>query len=77
MIHSDLGKHLKKQTMKYYEEHLNSNEFYRVHRSFIVNINEVKQIELLEKESYQLKLNNGHKIPVSRTGYSKIKELLK
>ncbi len=77
MIHSELGKHLKKQTMKFYEEHLDINTFYRVHRSYIVNINSIKQMELFEKESYKITMNDGSKIPVSRSGYSKIKELLK
>ena len=27
MIHSELGKHLKKQTMKFYEEHLDVKYF--------------------------------------------------
>lgn len=77
MIHSELGKHLKKQTMKYYEEHLDINTFFRVHRSYIVNINSIKQMELFEKESYKITMNDGSKIPVSRSGYGKIKELLK
>jgi len=77
MIHSDLGKHLKKQTMKYYEEHLDKNTFFRVHRSYLVNINEVKQMELFEKESYKITMKDGDKIPVSRSGYGNIKELLK
>lgn len=77
MIHSELGKYLKKQTMKYYEEHLDNNTFFRVHRSYIVNLNEVKQMELFEKESYKITMKDGSKIPVSRSGYSKIKELLK
>ncbi|MCB9247964.1 MAG: response regulator transcription factor [Ignavibacteriales bacterium] len=77
MINSELGKHLKKQTMKYYEEHLDDNEFIRIHRSYIVNINEVKQVELFEKESYKVKLKNGETLPVSRSGYNKIKEILK
>ncbi len=77
MIHSELGKYLKKQTMKYYEEHLDHNTFFRVHRSYIVNLNEVKQVELFEKESYKITMKNGVKVPVSRSGYGKIKELLK
>ena len=77
MIHSHLGKHLKKQTMKFYEEHLDANTFFRVHRSYIVNINDVKQMEMFEKESYKITMKDGEKIPVSRSGYSKIKELLK
>lgn len=77
MIHSALGKHLKKQTMKYYEDNLDGEIFFRVHRSYIVNINAVKQMDLFEKESYKITMNDGSKIPVSRSGYGKIKELLK
>lgn len=77
MIHSELGKHLKKQTMKFYEEHLDTSTFFRVHRSYIVNINSVKQMELFEKESYKITMKDGSSVPVSRSGYSKIKELLK
>ena len=77
MIHSELGKHLKKQTMKFYEEHLDDKTFFRVHRSYIVNINDVKQMELFEKESYKITMKDGNSVPVSRSGYSKIKELLK
>ena len=77
MIYSNLGKYLKKQTMKYYDDNLDGEIFFRVHRSYIVNINAVKQMELFEKESYKITMNDGSKIPVSRSGYSKIKELLK
>ena len=77
MIHSELGKHLKQKTMKFYEQHLDSSEFYRVHRSFIVKLSSVKQIELFEKDSYKITLKDGTKIPVSRSGYGKIRELLK
>lgn len=77
MIYSELGKFLKQKTMKFYEEHLDQNEFIRVHRSYIVNINEVKQVELFEKESYKISLMDGTKIPVSKSGYSKIKDISK
>lgn len=77
MIHSELGKHLKKQTMKFYEEHLDGNTFFRVHRSFIVNLAEIKQMDLFEKDTYKILMKDGSSIPVSRSGYSKIKELLK
>ncbi|MCP5063185.1 MAG: response regulator [Ignavibacteriae bacterium] len=77
MIHSELGKHLKQQTMKFYEQHLDDTEFYRVHRSYIVKLSSVKQIELFEKDSYKITLQDGTKIPVSRSGYGRIRELLK
>lgn len=62
--------------MKYFEDHLDPLDFIRIHRSYIVKIKEIKQIELLEKESYQVKLKEGKSLPVSKTGYAKLKEVL-
>ncbi len=76
-IFSELGKHLKNKTMKFYEENLDTNTFFRVHRSYIVNINFIEQMDLFEKETYRIIMNDGTKIPVSRTGYSKIKKIIK
>ena len=76
MIHCTKGKYLKQKTMKFFEEHLDPKNFSRVHRSFIVNVNLIQQIELLEKESYRVSLKNGQTIPVSKSGYSKLKGLL-
>lgn len=77
MIHTVQKKHLKQKTMKYFEEHLNPKDFIRIHRSFIVAIKEIKKIELAEKESYQIILEDRKLLPVSRAGYGKIKEIFK
>lgn len=74
MIHSKEGKFLKQKTMKYFEENLDSQKFIRIHRSYIVNLKQIKQIELLEKDSHQIILQTGQRLPVSKTGYLKIKE---
>lgn len=63
------GKFLKEQTMKYFEEHLPSSQFVRVHRSCIVNVEAISRIELYEKQNQQLTLKNGHQIKVSQAGY--------
>ncbi len=76
MIHSSQGKFLKQKTMKYFEEHLNPYEFVRIHRSFIASVSEINKIELLEKESYQVKMKDGSKLPVSKSGYARLKEIL-
>lgn len=75
MIHTTEGKFLKQKTMKFYEDHLNPNDFIRIHRSYIVKLTEIKQIELFEKESYRVVLKDGKTLPVSKTGYVKIKEI--
>jgi two-component system LytT family response regulator len=67
---------LKKKTMNYYEQVLDSSQFFRTHRSFIINLQELTKIEPLEKNTYVVLLKNGKRIPLSRTGYSKLKETL-
>jgi two-component system LytT family response regulator len=68
--------YLKKKTMNYYEEVLDPSVFFRTHRSFIINLQQLTKIEPLEKNTYIALLKNGKKIPLSRTGYSKLKETL-
>ncbi len=68
--------YLKKKTMSYYEEVLDPTQFVRVHRSFILNLNYLTKIEALDKNNSLALLKNGVKIPLSRTGYSKLKETL-
>ena len=71
------GKFLKQKTLKYFEEHLNPSDFIRVHRGYIVSIDKIKRLELFEKETHKLHLSDGSKIPVSKSGYGKLKEILK
>jgi len=76
MIHTREGKFLKQNTMKYFEEHLAPKYFVRVHRSFLVRLDFIEQIELYEKDSYIIKLKNSKTIPVSRSGYNRLRESL-
>lgn len=75
MIHTDDGKYLKQKTMKYFEDHLDPKNFIRIHRSAIVNIDRVKEIELFDKDSYKAILKDGTKLSVSRSGCIKLKEI--
>ena len=68
--------YLKKKTMNYYEQVLDPALFFRVHRSFILNLQQLTRLEPLEKNSYVALLKSGKKIPLSRPGYSKLKEKL-
>jgi two-component system LytT family response regulator len=76
MIYTDEGKFLKQQTMKYFEEHLDSQQFVRVHRSYIANIARIERIEPYEKSNFILILKDGSKVPVSRGGMQVLKENL-
>lgn len=75
-IHVKEGKFLKKMTMKSLEEALEPSKFARVHRSFMVNLNEVTQIEPYERENFLVKLRNGKQVPVSKSGYSRLRQVL-
>jgi two-component system LytT family response regulator len=76
MIYTDDGKYLKQQTMKYYENHLDPDQFVRVHRSFIANISFIERIEPYEKTNFILILKDGNKVPVSRSGMQILKDSL-
>lgn len=70
------GKFLKNKTLSYFEKSLPPDSFVRVHRSYMVNISEITKIESYEKEGYLLKLKGGESVPVSKTGYPKLKSIL-
>jgi len=76
MVYTDNAHYLKQKTMKYYEDHLDPGEFLRVHRSYIVRMEKISRIEPYEKSNFLAVLNNNVKIPVSRAGYSKLREIL-
>jgi len=76
MINCEDGSYLKTKTLKFFEDNLDPANFIRIHRSHIVRIDLIKNIELLEKESYRLTLANGTSCPVSKSGYAKLKEIL-
>ena len=75
-IHTATQYFLKKNTMNYFEQILGGQQFVRVHRSFIINIQYLTKIEILEKNSYLAILKNGKQVPISRTHYSELKEIL-
>ena len=70
------GKYLKEQTLKYFEEHLPENQFVRVHRSVIVNVEMISRIELYEKQNQLLTLKNGQQIKTSPAGYKALRSVL-
>jgi DNA-binding LytR/AlgR family response regulator len=70
------GRHLKEQTMKYFEENLPSDSFVRVHRSCIVHVTFISRIELYEKQNYRITLKTGHQLKASQTGYKLLKQTL-
>jgi two-component system LytT family response regulator len=73
MIFHSAGKALKQQTMKFFEENLPRTDFVRVHRSYIVRVDEIKRIEPYGKDNHIAILQSNEKLPVSRAGYKHLK----
>ena len=75
-IYTQDGKYLKNKTLSYFEKHLDKEVFVRVHRSYLVKMAEITKIEAYKKDSHILKLKTGEQIPISKTGYPKLKNAL-
>ena len=65
-IHTDKGKYLIRETMNSVEESLDPQKFARIHRSFIVNIDQIKEMQPWSHGDYVVVLKNGEKIQMSR-----------
>ena len=70
------GVFLKNKTMTFFENSLDEKQFVRVHRSFIVQVSQITGLTPYEKDSYKVQLKTGDRLPVSKTGYGKLKQLL-
>jgi len=70
------GASLKQNRMRFFEEHL-PDSFVRIHRSYLVNINFVKQIDLISKDSHAVLIKDGKQLPVSKNGYIKLREMIR
>jgi two-component system, LytTR family, response regulator len=75
-IYTAEGTFLKNKTMGYFEKSLDVNLFVRTHRSFITNVQHITRIVPYEKESYMAILKSSAQVPVSKSGYQKLKGVL-
>ncbi|HXB30132.1 MAG TPA: response regulator [Puia sp.] len=75
-IHTKEGALLKNKTMGHFEMVLNKNQFVRTHRSYMINISEITRIDPYEKENHLAILKSGARVPVSKSGYFKLKTVL-
>lgn len=63
-------------TLVVIEKKLPDSDFIRVHRSFVVNTEYIKEIQPWFNSTYNLIMKDGSKIPVSRTYAKELKKLL-
>jgi two-component system, LytTR family, response regulator LytT len=67
------------RTIEELQASLDADKFWRAHRSYLVNINQIKEVVPWFKSSYMLKMNDkrASEIPVSRAQTKRLRELLK
>jgi two-component system, LytTR family, response regulator len=76
LIYTHEGRFTKQKTMRYFETVLDPHNFARIHRSYIVRIDQIAQLQQYEKESYVAILHDKSKLKVSKSGYKNLKDLL-
>jgi two-component system LytT family response regulator len=67
---------LKNARLSELENRLSAQQFVRIHRSYLVNIEALGRIEQSSKDSHVAILRDGSKLPISRSGYQKVKSLI-
>ncbi|MDB5005844.1 MAG: yehT 4 [Mucilaginibacter sp.] len=75
-VYTSEGSFLKNKTMNFFEQTLDPRQFVRVHRSYMIAIQQITRIDPYEKDAHLAILKSGAKIPVSKTGYVKLKQVL-
>ena len=75
-VHTPEGYFLKNKTMNHFEKTLDPQQFVRSHRSYIVSVQQITRIDPYEKDNHVAILRSGAKVPVSRNGYGRLKEVL-
>ena len=67
---------LKEQTLSELEKLLDPQMFVRIHRRYILNLARLAKLELGVTENRVAVLTDGTQLPVSRSGYARLRELL-
>jgi two-component system LytT family response regulator len=67
---------LKEQTLSDLEALLDPSRFVRIHRRYLLNLTRLAKIEQSVTESRVAILQDGTELPISRTGYARLRELL-
>ena len=75
-IHAGAKTLLKQQPLGDLAETLDPDRFVRIHRSYVLNLDRLRKIEPAGKDSREAVLADGTRLPVSRSGYARLQELL-
>jgi two-component system LytT family response regulator/two-component system response regulator LytT len=79
LVTTNMEGHSNYRTIEDLQASLDREMFWRVHRSYLVNINRIKEVVPWFKSSYQLRMDDRKhtEIPVSRVQTKKLRELFK
>ncbi len=75
-IHAEGKTWLKHEALADLAEGLDPARFVRTHRSYVVNVERIARLELYAKDSRVAILHDGRQLPVSRSGYARLRELM-
>jgi len=67
---------LKEQTLSELEQLLDPGRFVRIHRRYLLNVARLVRIEQSVTDSRVAILHDGTELPISRSGYAKLREIL-
>ena len=67
---------ISRQTLTSIAQLLNPRHFMRIHRGFIVNLDEIDEMQPSFNHTYELTLKDGSKISVSRSYVAKTKKAI-
>ncbi len=79
LVATNVEGHSNYRTIEDLQANLDKDTFWRVHRSFLVNIHKIKEVVPWFKSSYQLRMDDKKhtEVPVSRVQTKRLRELLK
>jgi two-component system, LytTR family, response regulator len=75
-LRSEGKTYLKQQTLSDLERSLDPKHFVRVHRSYLLNLDRLARIDTEGGEPKAVVLADGTRLPLSRSGYGRLKPLL-
>jgi two-component system LytT family response regulator len=75
-LRSEGKSYLKQQTLADLESSLDASRFVRIHRSYLLNLDRLARIDTEGGEPKAVVLHDGTRLPLSRSGYSRLKGLL-
>jgi two-component system LytT family response regulator len=76
VIVTENKEYIKHATMKFFEEKLPAKDFVRVHRSYIININWIQEIQPYSKAIHTIIMKNGRSLKTSKAGNTELKNSL-